>query len=184
MPAYPSKKDRPALRRAGRLAAFWGWSYILTLVALYGVSATPPGPLRVLVLNTSLLFAAIGVAELYWRRRLLVTGQARWVRILALNEVAGTLVLLWNIYLVDRISPALLTSLITPDTRHALNQLGEAMHTPVTEAMIENSFRVAKSLTMYGVGGILLLSQVWIIYRYLSLAPAIEREANIPPVLQ
>ncbi|MGA2051697.1 MAG: hypothetical protein ABSH19_00155, partial [Opitutales bacterium] len=86
--------------------------------------------------------------------------------------------------LLDRVSPALIASLISPETLKSLQQTGAALGSPIDEQMIEMSCQVAKILTLYGIGGLLLLSQIWVITRYLHLASAIEREASLPPILK
>ena len=182
MPALPSKKDRPALRRAGRLAAVWGWSYICTLIAFFFLSDVKDVPVVYnWVLFTSILFVLIGFTELYWRHRLLTTGHARWVRILALNELAGTLALFWCAGWLYHLDVHALEKLIS---RESLNQISAITGQSVTPEMLDFGMNFSKTITVFGVGGLLFLSQVWVIFRYLRLAPAVEREASLPPVLK
>lgn len=182
MSALPSKKDRPALRRAGRLAAVWGWSYILTLIAFFFLSDVKDVPsVYHWVLFTSILFVLVGLTELYWRHRLLHTGQARWVRVLALNEFAGTLALFWCAGWLYKLDIHGLEKLISPED---LRQVSAITGQPVTPEMLDFGMNFAKTVTAFGVGGLLFLSQVWVIYQYLRLAPIIEREAALPPILK
>jgi hypothetical protein len=65
-----------------------------------------------------------------------------------------------------------------------MHTIAAQFHQQITPEMIDFSMTFAKSITVFCFGGLLLLSQIWIIFRYLRLAPAIEREASVPPVLQ
>ncbi len=185
MPALPSKKDRPALRRAGRLAAVWGWSYLLTIIALLFLGDVENVPVVYhWLLFTTILFMLIGFAELYWRRRLLVTGQARWVRILALNEFVGTLALFWCAGWLYTIDVRSLDSLLSQESLDQMRTIYNSFHLTLTQEIIDSSMAFSKKVCVFGFGGLLLLSQIWVISRYLRLAPAIEREAALPPVLK
>jgi hypothetical protein len=185
MPAYPSKKDRPALRRAGRLAALWGWSYILTIFAFFFLDDVKAVPVVYhWILFTSILFVLVGVAELYWRHRLLSTGQARWARVLALNQCVGTLALIWCAAWLHTIDVHDLEKLLSPESLKQVRAIGTTMGRPITPQLIDLSMGISKNITVFGIGGLLFLAQIWITCHYLRIAPVIEREATIPPVLR
>jgi len=174
---------RTPLQQAARTANVWGWSYIVTILALFTLPGTPPGILRTLVVNTSVLFFIIGILELVWRRMLLKTREARWAYVLAFNEVGGTFALIWNISLLNRVPEDLLATLISPETRASLNNFAHTMHQTLTEDEIEHSLHIAKLLTSLGVGALLFFCQIWVIYRYYSLGRKIAAAPEIPPTL-
>jgi len=185
MSALPSKKDRPALRRAGRLAAVWGWSYLLTIIAFLFLGDVKNVPVVYhWLLFTTILFMLVGFSELYWRHRLLATGQARWVRILALNEFIGTLALFWCAGWLYTIDVKSLDSLLSKESLDQMRSMYATFNLTLTQQTIDSSMAFSKSVCVFGFGGILFLSQVWVIYRYLRLAPAIAREAGLPPILK
>jgi hypothetical protein len=185
MPSPVPRDPKHPARRVARLASMWGWSYIITLVALYWAPSTPPGPLRFLVFNFSILLSFVGILELFWRHRLLVTGEARWVRALAFNQVGGTLTLLWNLYLIYVIPPKVLVGLISAADRVKYNHLTMSMaNRPLTDSWLEASFAISKTVTLYGFGGLLLLSQIWVISRYLRFYFEMQKLPAIPPVLK
>jgi hypothetical protein len=185
-----SKPTRTPQQQAARTANVWGWSFIATILGAFGAGSVPPGPLRVLVLNLGILCFVIGVLELVWRHYLLKTGEARWVKILALNQVGGTLSLLWSLYLLYEVPDQLLMDyskksdmwksflplLNSLDTTHMMN-----------DAFILHYWHVTKIIGVYGLGGVLMLSQIWVIYHYLSMARAIEQippPSAVPPILK
>ena len=144
----------------------------------------PPGSLYQLVLQTSVVFTIIGVLELVWAHKLKKTGDPKWARVLAGNEVAGTLGLLWNLAWLEHIPTDELTKLIDPPTFAKYQQLYHTFGLDLTQEVVNHSMVVAKGLTVYGVGALLLLSQIWVIWRYLSLAREIAAETNLPPILR
>jgi hypothetical protein len=162
-----------------------GWSYVATLpLGLYSLQGLPRGSLFQLVLQTSLFFTVIGVLELIWRRKLLLTGEPRWMKVLVANEVIGTIGLLWNLAWLKAIPVAELVKLITPDIRREFDQMMRSLGMKMTEQLYENSMANAKFATVFGAGSLLFLSQVWIIWRYLRLEREIAAEANLPPILK
>jgi hypothetical protein len=184
MPALPKSPPlSPPLKRAANLALICGWSYLITLLALFGVHADTPPWLRVGLLDISVLFGLVGAAELYWRHKLLRTREARWVRVLAINEVVGTLVLIWNLAWLYGVPEKALVPLISEQSRKSLTAITQLTGQPITDAVLESSLHTAKFLTLYGVGGLIFLSQIWIIVRYLRLARAVEQASAVPPLL-
>jgi len=198
MPAYPTRRPaRTPLQRAARLANVWGWSYIITFIAIFMAPDTPAGPLRQCVVDLSVLFTIIGILELVWRRKLLKTGEVRWVKTLALNEVGGTLALLWNLWLIYRIPQDVLLqfmkSNISPETWKMLKNFSASTGNAnaLNDALIAQSAHFAQSAIVFVIGPICLLAQFWVIYRYLAIAremenapPAPPTPLNIPPILK
>jgi hypothetical protein len=186
MPAYPSSKDRPpALRRAARIAAVWGWSYIVTVGALFflgGVKNIPT--VYHWVLFTTIVFMLIGLLELYWRHRLLATSQARWLRLLALNQFFGTLALIWCAGWLYTIDVRSLDGLLPQSSLDKMRSIYATFNMTLTQHVIDSSMTFSKNFCVFVFGGFLFLSQIWVIIRYLRLAPAIEREAALPPILK
>lgn len=183
--------SRPPIQRAARIANLWGWSYIITFIAIFLAPDTPAGPLRVCVLDLSVLFTIIGVLELVWRHKLLKTGDVRWVKMLAKNEVAGTLALVWNLWLIYRIPADVLLdfmkSNVSADTWKMIKSFGSFSGTPITDAVIIQSDHKAQLAVVFFIGPILLLSQFWVVYRYLAIAREMEKTPapiSVPPLLK
>ncbi len=189
-----SRPIRTPVQRAARIANLWGWSYIITLIAIFMAPDTPAGPLRQCVLDLSILFTIIGIFELVWRRKLLQTGDVRWVKTLAKNEFAGTLALLWNLWLIYRIPPDVMLKFVkdnlSPDTMKMLKDLSASTGNAnaLNDALISQSAHFAQSAVVFFIGPILLLSQFWVIYRYLAIAREMQNAPpaplNVPPVLK
>ena len=191
MPTYSiPQSTRTPQQKAARTANVWGWSFILTILGAFGAGSVPAGPLRVLLLNLGILCFIIGVLELVWRHKLLQSGEARWAKVLALNQVGGTLSLLWSLYLLYKVPEQLLVDyskksdmwnktlpLIRQfDTTHMMN-----------DAFILHIWHTTKLLGVFCIGGLLMLSQIWVIYHYLVMARAMEQmppSSAVPPVLK
>jgi hypothetical protein len=105
------------------------------------------------------------------------------VRVLAINEVVGTLVLIWNLAWLYGVPEKALVPLISEQSRKSLTAITQLTGQPITDAVLESSLHTAKFLTLYGVGGLIFLSQIWIIVRYLRLARAVEQASAVPPLL-
>ncbi len=190
-PAYrPTQAKRPPVQQAARTANVWGWSFIVTILGAFGAGYVQPGPLRVLLLNLGILCFIIGVLELVWRHKLLKTGEARWANVLMWNQVAGTLALLWSLYLLYAVPDTVLVDY----AQHSdlWNQMMpmiksmDKMHT-IDDAFIQHIWHFTKLLGVYGIGGVLLLSQIWVIWHYRKLAGLIAQApapGALPPVLQ
>jgi hypothetical protein len=191
MPTYPaSKPTRTPLQQAARTANIWGWSYILTFLGIFGAWSVPPGPLRVLLLNLGILCTIIGVLELVWRHQLLKTKEARWAKTLALNQVAGTLSLLWSLYLLYQVPEQILMDYSKKsDLWNSVQPLLRSMDSShiLTDAFILRVWHITKLIGVYGLGGALVLSQIWVIAHYWQQATAIALTpppSEVPPVLQ
>jgi hypothetical protein len=193
MPAYPvTVRAAPSpLKAAARVANVWGWSYIVTILGAIGAGYVDPGPLRVLLLNLGILCCAIGVLELVWRHQLLKTGEARWAKMLALNQVGGTLALCWSLYLLYEVPDKILDDYSKKsELWNRAFPLIKSMDTThlLTDDYILHVWHFTKLLGVFGIGVLLLLSQVWVIYRYLRFAREISQTPptplNIPPVLK
>jgi hypothetical protein len=182
IPGSPSSTRTP-LQKAARTANVWGWSYVVTILAVYFAPSTPPGILREVVIDTSVLFFVIGVLELVWRHFLIKTQQPRWGYALVLNEVAGTLALWWNVSLLLRVPESMLVSLITPDIKN-FEPFFRSLGHPLTEFDIELGVKTSRILTCYGVGSLLFIFQLLVIWRYFTLTRQIARMPRIPPKLQ
>jgi hypothetical protein len=190
MPTYPVQPPtRTPQQKAARTALVWGWSYILTFLGVFGAWSVPAGPLRVLLLNLGILCTIIGILELVWRHKLVKTGEARWAKVLALNQVGGTLSLLWSLYLLYAVPDQILVNYsqksdlwnsVLPLVRSL-----DTMHT-MNDAFILHIWHFTKIMGVFCLGGALLLSQLWVIYHYLTLARAIEQApppSAVPPLL-
>jgi len=192
MPAYTATA-LPApdpLKQAARLANGWGWSYLVTILGAFGAEYVQPGPLRVLLLNFGILCFVIGGLELYWRHRLVKTGEARWARMLALNQVGGTLALMWSFSLFYQVPDSLLAdNAKKSDLWIRIMPMIKSMditHT-VTDAYVLHMFHNLKLFFVFGLGAVTLLSQIWVIRRYRRLAGEIERRPAplaVPPILR
>lgn len=188
----PAKPKRPPLQQAARTANIWGWSFILTILGAFGAGYVQPGPLRVLLLNLGILCFIIGVLELVWRHKLLKTGDARWVKALAWNQVAGTLSLVWSLYLLNAVPDAVFVDY----AKHSdmwnqalpLIKSMDQMHV-IDDKFIEHIWHITKLVGVYGIGGVLMLSQLWVIWHYCALAKQIAAgpapaPGALPPVLK
>ncbi len=178
----------PPLRKAARTANVWGWSYILTILGAFGAGYVDPGPLRVLLLNFGILCFIIGVLELVFRHKLLQTGDARWARILSWNQVAGTLTLLWSLYLLYQIPETVLLAYARhSDLWNNVIPLLKNMDPRVgSEEYLLHVWHNTKMFAVYVLGGALILSQFWVVWHYRTLARQIEQTpapAPVPPVL-
>jgi len=192
MPAS-SATARPVptpLKKAARTANGWGWSYTISILGVFGAGYVDPGPLRVLLLNFSILCFVIGVLELVWRHKLLQTGHARWARILALNQACGSVALAWSFYLLYQVPDQFLMNYSKKSELwnrvFPLIKSMDTMHT-MTDAHILQVWHNTKLLGVYGLGGITLLSQIWVISHYLRCAREIEQmpaPMAVPPVLK
>ncbi len=181
---------RSPQQQAARTANVWGWSYLVTILGAFGAEYVQPGPLRVLLLNFGILCFIIGALELVWRHQLLKTGEARWARVLALNQVGGTLALFWSLYLLYQVPEQILVDYSKKsqlwNSVFPLIKSMDSMHM-VTDAYILHIWHNTKIFFLYVVGGILILSQIWVIGHYLKLAGKIEEKpvlSVIPPVLK
>jgi len=191
MPTYPAAKPtRSPLQKAARTANIWGWSFIVTIIGAFGAGSVPAGPLRVLLLNLGILCFIIGVLELIWRHKLLQSGEARWAKVLALNQVGGTLSLLWSLYLLYEVPDQVLMdnskhSDLWNKTLPLIRQL-DFTH-KMNDAYILHMWHITKMLGVFGLGSLLLLSQIWVIYHYLAMAREMEQTpaspATVPPLL-
>jgi hypothetical protein len=192
MPAYPATAQ-PApdpVKKAARLANGWGWSYLVTILGAFGAGYVQPGPLRVLLLNFGILCFVIGGFELYWRHRLVTTRQARWARMLALNQVGGTLALMWSFSLLYQVPDSMLADYSKKSDLWArvmpMIKAMDITHT-VTDTYVLHMFHNLKLLFVFGLGAVTLLSQIWVIRRYRQLARAIEQTPSapiaVPPLL-
>lgn len=190
MPTHPTvKPTRTPLQQAARTANIWGWSFIATILGAFGAGSVPPGPLRVLLLNLGILCFIIGVLELVWRHYLLKTGAARWAKVLALNQVGGTLSLLWSLYLLYEVPDQVLVDYSKKsDLWNSFQPLLRSLDTShvMNDAFILHYWHLTKVMGVYGLGGLLLLSQIWVVYHYLAAARAIEQmpPAAVPPILK
>jgi hypothetical protein len=192
MPAYSTAQPAPnPVKKAARTANGWGWSYILTILGAFGAGYVQPGPLRVLLLNFGILCFVIGVLELVLRRKLLQTCEPRWARTLALNQVFGTLALMWSFYLLDQVPEKILVDYSkTSELWNRVFPLIKSMdqtHT-LTDNYILHMWHVTKLFVVFVLGGVTLLSQIWVVRRYLRLAREIEKLPpglrDVPPVLK
>jgi hypothetical protein len=178
---------------AARTANVWGWSYIITFLAVFGAPDTPPGPLRQCVLDVSILFTVIGIMELVWRHQLVKTGKARWIKILALNEVGGTLALFWNLWLIYHIPlptfVAYFKSDVSPQIMGMIKNFGQALGQPnmLNDNLIGQSCKSALWMVVFLIGPIVFLSQAWVIYRYMTFyfaALNAPPPSAVPPILK
>jgi hypothetical protein len=192
MPAHPASA-RPApnpLKRAARTANGWGWSYILTILGALSAGYVQPGPLRVLLLNFGILCFVIGVLELVWRHQLLKTGQAKWAKVLALNQTCGSVALFWSFYLLYQVPDQILADYSKKsELWNRVWPLIKSMDVThrITDAYIVHSFHETKIFFIYIAGGITLLSQIWVIRHYLRCAREIEQAPaplRVPPILK
>jgi hypothetical protein len=191
MPTFPTPKPtRTPQQQAARTANVWGWTYIVTVLGALGAGYVDPGPLRVLLLNFGILCFIIGVLELVWRHKLLQTGEAHWARVLALNQIGGTLAQLWSLYLLYVVPDKILVDYSNKsDLWKSFLPLIRSLDIThmINDAYLTHFWHGLKLFGVYGLGGALILSQIWVIYHYLSLARAIEQApppAAIPPVLK
>ncbi len=189
-PAKPVKSARTPVQRAARTANVWGWSFIATILGAFGAGYVEAGPLRVLLLNLGILCFIIGVLELVWRRQLVKTGDAKWARILAWNQVVGTLSLLWSMYLLYEVPDSVLNDY----AKHSemWNQMMpliksmDKMHV-IDDAYILSIWHLTKMIGVFGLGGALMLSQIWVIWHYRKMArliAATPAPGALPPVLK
>ncbi len=184
------KHGRTPLQQAARTANVWGWTYIVTIFGAFGAGYVPPGPLRVLLLNFGILCFVIGVLELVWRHKLVATRDAGWAKILAWNQVGGTLALFWSLYLLYEVPDQILVnyskkSEMWIQAQPLLKVVNGGI--PITDEYILHSFHIAKMFCIYGGGGVLLLSQIWVVMHYLSLSRKIAQTpppGALPPVLK
>jgi len=191
MSVYPTPKTtRTPVQKAARTANVWGWSFIATILGAFGAGEVPPGPLRVLVLNLGILCFVIGVLELIWRYNLLKTGSAYWARVLALNQVGGTLSLLWSLYLLYEVPDKLLMDdSKKSDLWNSVLPLIRSLDIThmVNDTFLLHYWHMTKIIGVFGLGGLLMLSQIWVIYHYLAMANAIEQApapSAVPPILK
>jgi len=196
MSPYPAtaRSAPDPLKKAAHLANVWGWSYVITLVAIFAASDVPAGPMRECVLDISILFTIIGIFELVWRRKLLKTREVKWIKVLALNEVGGTLALLWNLWLLESVPEPVLTAFfksnVSPATMKMLLSVASMTGNRqlLNDTLIGHTMHRAQWMTVFIVGPILLLSQFWVIYSYLRCASDFARlpaaPVDIPPVLK
>jgi len=191
LPPNTTKSGPDPVKTTARLAATCGFFYCITIFAAFGISSVPPGALRVLLLNFSVLCVIIGTLELTWRHFLVKTREPRWARMLALNEVGGTLAMFWSLYLLYKVPDDLLLHYCEKSElwTNALPMIRSMSGGVLTNTMITQAVHNAKVMTMYGAGGLLLFFQIWVVLRYLSLGRAIARvsgqaqPASLPPVL-
>jgi len=188
--SIPTKPERTPVQKAARTANVWGWSFIVTILGALGAGYVEAGPLRVLLLNLGILCFIIGVLELVWRHQLVKTGEARWAKVLALNQVGGTLALLWSLYLLYEVPEQILLDYANKSEMwksvFPLIKSMDTMHM-VTDAYILNIWHYTKLFCVYGIGGILILSQIWVVWHYLRLArqiAATPAPGSVPPVLK
>jgi len=181
---------RSPLQQAARTANVWGWTYIVTILGAFGAGYVPPGPLRMLLLNFGILCFVIGVLELIWRHKLLQTGAALWAKVLALNQVGGTLALFWSLYLLYVVPDKALVEYAKKsemwNSAQPLLKAIDIAHT-ATDDFILHMFHSTKLFCVYVGGGITLLSQIWVIWHYLRLARQIAATpppSAIPPLLK
>ncbi len=181
---------RGPIQKAARTANVWGWSYIITIFGAFGAGYVPAGPLRTLLLNFGILCFIIGVLELVWRHKLLATAEARWAKVLAWNQVAGTFALMWSLYLLYQVPD---TGLLAYAKKSEMWIQAQPMiraangGVPVTDAYALQAFHITKVFCIYGVGGVLILSQIWVVWHYWCRAreiAAAPTPGSVPPVLK
>jgi len=185
-----AKPARTPVQQAARTANVWGWSYIVTIAGAFGAGYVEPGPLRVLLLNLGILCFIIGVLELVWRRQLLKTGEARWAKVLAANQIGGTLALFWSLYLLYKVPEQILVDYSKKSELwnkvFPLIKSMDTMHT-LTDAYILHIWHLTKLFGVFVLGGVLLLSQIWVVWHYLKIARQITEKpafSMVPPVLK
>ncbi len=109
---------------------------------------------------------------------------------LALNQACGTLALLWSFYLLYQVPDQILVDYSkTSELWNRVFPLIKSMDTThrLTDAYILHNWHQTKMIGVYGLGGITLLSQIWVISHYLRCARAIEQAPaplRVPPVLK
>jgi hypothetical protein len=192
MPASTIAKPAPdPVKKAARTANGWGWSYVITILGAFGAGYVQPGPLRVLLLNFGILCFVIGVLELIWRHKLLQTCEPRWARTLALNQVIGTLALMWSFYLLYQVPEKVLVDYSQKsELWNRVFPLIKSMDQThqINNSYLLNMWHITKLFVVYVLGGVTLLSQIWVIRRYLRLAGEIEKTPpglrQLPPVLK
>lgn len=185
-----AKPKRSPVQQAARTANVWGWSFIITILGAFGAGYVQAGPLRVLLLNLGILCFIIGVLELVWRHQLLKTGDAKWAKVLMWNQVAGTLSLLWSLYLLYVVPDSMLVdyakhSDLWNQVMPLIKQM-DNMHV-IDDKYIEHIWHLTKLLGVYGIGSILMLSQLWVIWHYRKLARLIAQAPAapvVPPILK